>query len=99
MAVDADLGRHGHVGGAAHGERTLVPRRAPLAPLVEAVAVQLGDPVARDPGEPVDAVRVLADEMLENAELDEFGERLVRVRRAQGLEVQPVLGCLRATCT
>jgi hypothetical protein len=100
VAMDADLRRDGHIGRPPHRKRPLVSCRAFLAPLVEAVPVELRHLVPRDAGQPMDAVRVLADEVLEEAELDQLGQGLVRVGGPQRLEVETVRGgfCASSAC-
>ena len=100
VTVDADLRRHFRFGRAAYSERPLVAGAAALALLAERVAVQLGQLLAWHSRQAVDAVCVLADDVLDDAELHQFTHGLVGVRRTQRLPVQLVLVtfCTGSTC-
>ena len=87
MTVPADLRRDDRATGRPTRERTLIPRVTFLTLLVEGVAVKLGDLVARDAGQPMEAVCVLANHILDVPALHQLSQDLMGEGRTQVLIV------------
>ena len=64
-------------------EWSLVARRALLTPFMECVAVQLRELLTWDAGESVQAIGVLGDDMLDEAQVEQLQQSFVGVSGAE----------------
>lgn len=88
VAVYADPRRHLAALHSAYSVRPLITGATFLALLHVRVTVELGDLVPGHPGQAVQAVRVLADDVLDVAELHQLVDSLVCECRTEFLERQ-----------
>jgi len=98
VAVDADLLRDGTVTGTCN-KWTLVLCATLITALVECVAMQFRQTVAWNSGQSMQAISVLADNMLQHSQRQELMHSLVRVCRLQHRVWNVAISCRWATCS